>query len=184
MKFISHPGQFLPGVNLKKVINRMRLSVILAIVSICCASASVSYSQTTEITLHLQNATIKEILDEIKQQSDFSFWYRNEDIDLNKKVSVDVNKQNINNILDKLLKEQNLSYTIDDTHIIIYKKASLSTPFVLQQSKRITGIITDERGDPIIGANVVEKGTVNGIITEEIEALSTVMIWPMNQKAG
>ena len=37
---------------------------------------------------------------------------------------------------------------------------------IVQQAKKITGKVTDKMGDPIIGANIVEKGTTNGTITD------------------
>lgn len=37
---------------------------------------------------------------------------------------------------------------------------------VVQQSRKITGTVIDQNGEPVIGANVVEKGTTNGTITD------------------
>ena len=69
--------------------------------------------------------------------------------------------------MTQLLYGQDLAYTIDEKHIIIYKKDKSAEPQrQVQKQKRITGIVTDPNGDPIIGANVVEKGTTNGTITD------------------
>lgn len=84
------------------------------------------YSQVAEISLNLHNVTISEALEEIKQQSEYSFWYKNDEINLNEKISVKAKKQSINQILHSILSKQGLSYTIDDKHIIIYKK--MNTP--------------------------------------------------------
>ncbi|MDR3252301.1 MAG: carboxypeptidase-like regulatory domain-containing protein, partial [Tannerella sp.] len=141
----------------------MKLFTILVLLAIFCASASVTYSQEVKITLNLSNATVGKALDEIKKQSEFSFWYRSEEIDLNQTVSVSVRKQSIENVLTQLLSEQNLSYKIDEKHIIIYKKTGeLLTSQERQQSLRITGTVTDADGEALPGATVVEKGTTNG----------------------
>ncbi len=53
----------------------------------------------------------------------------------------------------------------------------------LQQGKKIKGVVRDETGEPIIGANVIEKGTSNGLITDldgafslEVKPGSTLVI--------
>lgn len=64
---------------LNKIFNIMRLSVVLCLLTIFCASANVSYSQVAEISLDLSNVTLKQALDEVKQQSEYSFWYRDKE---------------------------------------------------------------------------------------------------------
>lgn len=146
----------------------MRLSVVLCLLTIFCASANVSYSQVAEISLDLSNVTLKQALDEVKQQSEYSFWYRDKEINLNKKVSVRLNKQNINVVLDNLLAGQGLAYMIDEKHIIIYKKTEDTVPGeILQQIKRITGKVVDHKGETVIGANILVKHSDNnGTVTD------------------
>ena len=74
------------------------------------------------------------------------------------------NKQSINQVLHGILGKQGLSYTIDDKHIIIYKKNE--QPRMVQQDGKITGIITDQANVPIIGANVIVKGSSIGSISD------------------
>ena len=114
--------------------------------------------------MNLHNVTISEALEEIKQQSEYSFWYKNDEINLNEKISVKVAKQSIDQVLHGILVKQGLSYTIDDKHIIIYKGEAHSN--MDQKEKKITGVITDQNKEPIIGANVLVKGTTNGTITD------------------
>jgi TonB-linked SusC/RagA family outer membrane protein len=167
MNLLSNRRQITPILFYNKILSIMKLSVILLMTVIFGASASTDYSQKTEITLNLLNVTVQEALDAVKQQTGFSFWYRNEEIDLNKTVSVVAKKQDVRNVLNKILSEQNLSYTIDENHVVIYKKGQNRYTLPQQLTRNITGIVTDNRGEPIIGANVVEKGTTNGVITDE-----------------
>ena len=95
MKFISHTRHYMPNVNLKKTYNIMRLSVVLCMLSLFCASAKTGYSQVAEISLNLHNVTISEALEEIKHQSEYSFWYKNDEINLNEKISEKANKQRL-----------------------------------------------------------------------------------------
>lgn len=165
MKLNSPTGQHVPIVYLKKMINIMRLSILFCLLSIFCASATTMYSQVAEISLNLQNVTMLDAFNAIKQQSGYSFWYRNEEVDLDKKISVNVNKQEVGKVLEKLLFDQNLSYTIDDTHIVIYRKEQKASS-TGQNVRKVSGVIQEAQGTPIIGANVVIKGTTNGTITD------------------
>ncbi|MDR2920847.1 MAG: TonB-dependent receptor [Tannerella sp.] len=144
----------------------MKLIIILSMITFFCASANTSYSQVNNISLNLKNVTLEEALDEIKQKGDYSLWYKNEEINLNKKVSIQAKNKDIYQVLDDLLAGENLTYLIEDKHIIIHKKGTDSNTIARQQNKYITGTVTDEQGEPIIGANVIEKGTTNGIITD------------------
>ena len=134
--------------------------------TIFCASATVSYSQVNEISLHLEDATLEQALEAIKQQSEYSFWYRNDEINLGRKVSVNINNQNIANVLDRLLATQGLAYTINEKHIVIYKTNEKASHPIITNNKKITGKVTDEKNEPIIGANVVVKGSTTGTITD------------------
>jgi TonB-linked SusC/RagA family outer membrane protein len=136
-----------------------------------------------EVNLNLLNVSTQEVLDAIKQQTGFSFWYRDEEINLNKIISVNAKNQDVRSVLNAILSEQNLSYTIDEKHIVIYKKERGMSNLLQQQTHNIKGIVTDNRGEPIIGANVIEKGTTNGIITDingkyslNIQSASSVIV--------
>ncbi|MFR8356384.1 MAG: STN domain-containing protein [Parabacteroides sp.] len=128
----------------------MKITIILCLLTTFCTFASVGYSQTTEISLHLQGVTLQEALDEVKKQTEFSFWYRNEEVNLSKKVSVKIDRENIQEVMAQLLSGQDLTYAINEKHIIIYKKNS-SVEQQKQVQKRISGIVTDRNGEPVIG---------------------------------
>ena len=102
MHFKLNIRRYSPISHFHKIVNIMRLSLVLCMLTIFCASATVSYSQVNEISLHLEDATLEQALEAIKQQSEYSFWYRNDEINLGRKVSVNINNQNIANVLDRL----------------------------------------------------------------------------------
>lgn len=164
MNLNSNIRQTLSVCCLSKIFNIMKLSVVLCLLTIFCASAKVAHSQVTKISLQLENVTLKQALDAIKQQSEYSFWYRNEEINLDKKVSAQLNNQHVSVVLTKLLAEQGLTYMIDEKHIIIYKKEQENGS--LQRLKKISGTVKDAKGQTIIGTNVVIKGSTNGTVTD------------------
>lgn len=163
MKLFSQERFYVPKVHLKKTYNTMKLSVVLYTFTIFFASASMGYSQKAELSLNLRNATVVQALDEIKRQSDYSIWFKNDEVDLSKKISLHLSKQNINQVLHEILDNQGLSYTIEERHIVIFKKNGQEIP---QEKRGIKGIVTDSNGEPVIGANIIEKGTTNGTVTD------------------
>ena len=72
-------------------------------------------------------------------------------------INLNAKNKLVSEILDEITKNNNLTYKVTGKHIIITKTAITS-----QITKEIVGVVTDERGEPIVGANVVEKGTSNG----------------------
>lgn len=144
----------------------MRFTVTLLMVTIFCASANTGYSQVNNISLHLKNVTLGEALEEIKQKGEYSLWYRNEEINLNKRVSLQAENEEITQVLDDLLADQHLTYIVENRHIVIYKKENDPVKVQQQTGKQITGVIIDVAGEPVIGANIVEKGTTNGVVTD------------------
>ena len=89
------------------------------------------------------------------------FLYKSEDIDNSKQVDIQVKNRQVTDVLNELLKNTNLTYRISGKHITILKKDA-----VQQQKKKISGIVTDPDGIPVIGANVVIKGTTVGTVTD------------------
>jgi len=112
----------------------------------------------------MEDATVEQVLSAIEQESSFYFTYNIHQINANRRVSVKVKDRAVMEILDELFANESIKYTIDDKHIILYKENTVPSP-VTQQGRRVTGVIVDSSGEPIIGANVMEAGTMNGTIT-------------------
>lgn len=126
-------------------------------------SVASSYAQNTRIDLNMRKSTLKQVFKEIESQTEYTFFYNDEIVDLERVVDVNAKKETVESILHKVLKD--CTFSIDNKNILLIPKNTENKEF--QQAKRVvTGIVTDEYGDPIIGANVVEKGTTNGVITD------------------
>lgn len=141
----------------------MKHTLFMLIVFVFHGAAS-SYAQTTKIDLEVNQATLKQVFKEIESKTEFTFFYNDEVIDLEQIVNVHANKETIEAILDKLLTE--CAYIIDNRNILLVPKDSEFYPETPQQSgRKLTGVVVDINGEAIIGANVVEKGTTNGVVT-------------------
>lgn len=143
----------------------MKLTIVLMSFSFSLMHAASTYGQSTMLSLDITNMPVQNVLDEIESQSEFSFFYNNKQ--LNTKRIVTLKKQNTNvfAVLDELFANTNVAYSVLDKSIILTTRENkLST--VQQAGKRITGVVVDEKGETIIGANVIEKGTTNGTVTD------------------
>lgn len=140
----------------------MRLCLLFLICSVAQAFGSLTYSQSTTLTLKLNNVSIEEVLNRIEEQSEFHFLYNKDIVNVTKRVNISTDNKNVTEILNTLFKGEDITYIISDRQIVLNSKANASIP---QQNKKITGVVTDNTGSPIIGANIVEKGTTNGTIT-------------------
>lgn len=142
----------------------MKLSVFFLLCSICLAQAADSYAQKATVNIEMRNQTVKEVLNEIEKQSDFSFFFNIKHVDLQRIVSVVAEKSDIFKVLDKVFAGTSVHYSVVDRKIIL----STENQNALQNSgeKQVTGIVKDATGEPIIGANIVEKGTTNGVVTD------------------
>lgn len=158
---------------LQKILHVMRLAFFLVFIFSCCSWATTSsYAQNTEITLEAGNKTLKELFSEIEEKSEFIFFYNDEVIDLSRKVNVENSKQTLPELLDKILAGSKVRYTIIDRQVTFYKKSevdSLPVPTNPQQTQNILihGKVQDSSGEVIVGANIKEKGTTNGCISDE-----------------
>jgi TonB-linked SusC/RagA family outer membrane protein len=131
--------------------------------------AASSYSQSIRFDLDMKRTTLGKVFEEIEKQSEFSIIFLSKDVNLKETVDVQVHQQTVDVILDNVLKGQGLQYEIKDKHIIIYKQdaGTYANAGRQQAGKRITGTVTDAAtGEPVIGANVVEKGSANGTVTD------------------
>ncbi|WP_396635568.1 TonB-dependent receptor [Maribacter sp. R77961] len=146
----------------------MKISVILLLTSIFALQANDSYSQHTKVTLDLNNITIERLIDEIEDKTEFRFLYLIEDVNLNRVVTVKAKKEKVNTILDQVFGGTQTTYQIYDRQITLVKR---KVPVVEKLAKvkvqsAVSGTILDENGQPLPGANIVEKGTTNGTQTD------------------
>ncbi|MGS2763804.1 TonB-dependent receptor [Sinomicrobium sp. M5D2P9] len=174
MKFFTKPwdGPFLvPKPDLK-----MKLTVLLLVISLFQLRAAASYAQKTKITLNMQGVSVLEVIEEIEAISDFGFLYSEKDLDLEWKVSVKARKKGIEDILGTLFKDSPVSYNISDKLIILTKSGSVPNNSTdpkpnensreNQQQFEVNGTITDPEGNPLPGVNIIIKGTKQGTMSD------------------
>lgn len=143
----------------------MRGVILFILLGTLQSFANLSYSQSVKLSLNMENTTVQEVLATIEQKSGFYFTYNLEQVKVTRKVSVNFKDKTVPEVLDELFAKENIHYVINDKHIALYKGNERQV--VLQTKKEIKGVVTDKNGEPIPGANIIEKGNpTNGTITD------------------
>lgn len=123
------------------------------------------YGQERMITLNLSKVPLNTALKEIEKQTSMSVVYNTNDIDISRIISIKITKGSLDNVMNQLIKGTNVSFSIVDKHIVLSAKGN-----AVDQQKRVpitaTGIVTDAKGEPLIGVSVLIKGTSTGAITD------------------
>ncbi len=125
------------------------------------ASQTFLFAQNNvSITIKQNNISVIEALQAIEKQSKMFVAYNESQLKSQKNLDLNIDNQPIENVLTQILAGTGFSYQLKDNYIVIVPERQAST------QKRITGTITDENNEPVIGANILEKGTTNGTITD------------------
>jgi len=151
-----------------KILRIMKLTIGLMIVFGLSVSAT-SLSQKQTVNLSMQNATLFEIFKEIEKKTEYGFLFKDDQFDPSKTYSINVKNQGIQVILEQLLNEKDYNYTIIDNNVVI-SKINNDSGFVMyenyQQNLKVSGKVTDAKGEPLPGVNVYEKSNpTHGVIT-------------------
>jgi len=136
----------------------IRASLMAVICLLVQAATMKAYSQTTNVTLSFKNATVKQVLNDIEAKTTYHFLFNDQDVDVNRKVSLTDTKQDINDVLSQLFKGTDIVFRIEGKQIVLTKHKPIARP--------IKGTVKDEKGEPVIGASVVIQGTTQGTITD------------------
>jgi TonB-linked SusC/RagA family outer membrane protein len=151
---------------------KMKLTTLFLFAIIFSTYANNSYSQATKINLNLKSTTVAKVLDEIEATTQFRFVYNKKFVDLKRKVSIKVDEETIEVVLNNLFEETNTAYKVRDTQIILRGKEMMEQliqeeELVLEDPIEIKGKVTDSEGTPLPGATIMEKGTMNGITSDQ-----------------
>lgn len=146
----------------------MKITLFLLLFVTFQAYSSSSYSQNAKISIPRSELRVSEILDKIEAQTEYLFVYNKKSVDVRRTVNVDADNQPVSEVLDEIFNGTDIRYVMEGKNIVLTKQNETATEAITavqQENKPVKGVVTDMQGEPIIGANVVEKGTTNGVIT-------------------
>lgn len=120
------------------------------------------------ISVNLKNVPLKTVIAEIERQANYLFVYDEKVIDINRRVSLNVKNAKAEDVLKSVLSGTNIIYTFEAKNIVLKLKATKETdnPVNLQKAKIVSGKVTDNQGEPVIGATVKLEGSSIGTITD------------------
>ena len=137
--------------------------LVAALVALCPGI----WAQTGRtVSLDLKGVSVREFFSQIERQTDYTFSYRDSEIEDCPAVTVKVRNASLEQVLKSELPKLSLQYTIVGHKIVITPLPQTSQPSPQVVSQSVTGCVTDATGEGVMGAGVLVKGTSSGVITD------------------
>ena len=141
-------------------------------------------AQDKKVTVHVTNEPLSNVLADLSKQSDYKFFYSDDVTDPNMKVTLNVSDQPLKDVLELIFKGKDISFQLKNKQILLFRKSAAAVPNdETPDLKKVSGSITDEKGEPIIGANIIIKNQGKGTISDadgryslEVPARSSLLI--------
>ncbi|RGM90187.1 SusC/RagA family TonB-linked outer membrane protein [Phocaeicola vulgatus] len=151
-------------VEIKHLFRMMRNTLLALFVFAGTAFATESYSQTMKVTVVADNVSTGKVISEIEKQTDYLFVYNVNEVNLKRNVKVNAQNKSVAEVLNKVFEGTDIYYAMEGKNIMLMSKAKDGE--AVQQANKVTGIVKDANGEPVIGANVMVKGQSIGTITD------------------
>ncbi len=150
---------------IQKIPIAMRITFMLIFAIVFQMQATNAYSQSSKISLDMKNISVEKVLQTIEERSEYYFLFNSKLIDVDRKIDIKAQNESISSVLDRLFDTEKVRYEVKGSQIILQPQEKTN---VTQQApkKQIRGNVVDESGEPIIGANIIERGTSNGTVTD------------------
>lgn len=149
---------------LQKLLRVMKLTFIFILAFVLGAKAT-GFSQSGKLNLNMKNGTLVDALEQIEDQSEYYFYYNNDEIRSVTNISIKANNGKIEDVLTALLSGTGLTYEVVDRFIVVRKGENTVAGLQGQQQKTVTGKVVDSSGLPLPGVSIVVKGMTKGVIT-------------------
>lgn len=158
-----------------KFLNVMKISTFLLSACAFSAFATPTSSQNAKINISGAGITIGEFIDQVEKQTDYLFVYSKNEVNTDQTLAVNSGNKTVSQYLNEVFNGSNLRYAFENDYIVLTRSNAPS----VQQTKTVTGVVLDSQGEPVIGANVIIKGTTQGTITD-IDGKYTIEDVPAN----
>lgn len=165
MKKVSE-NVFPPSGKIKKLWLTMKFSFLILF---CLAMQSFIELEAQKLTVKMENASLEEILWNLRKQTKFVFLYSNQDVEPFKGLNVSVENENMEVVMKEVLKNTNLEYSVTNDAIVIRKKMPdnrVKFAAAQQKMRTIQGTVMDKRKELLPGVTIMVKGTTYGGTTD------------------
>lgn len=125
------------------------------------------HSQNKMVTLHLEGVSLEEVIQSLKLQTDYGFFYNIDSKDIKKmtSISVDVKNMALEDVLSQILRGTNLSYTIVNDVVILNARSAVVVNDSLGKNHMLVGRVLDMNKEPLPGVTVRLENTNMGTAT-------------------
>jgi TonB-dependent starch-binding outer membrane protein SusC len=120
------------------------------------------------VTLHFEKATVQQVLETLEKQTGYVFLYKDEIFNPARRYSIDFTDVPFEEVLKSVSEKAGVDYEIrSNRQVILTKKegALLTREVIQQQQRTITGVVTDQRGQPLPGVTIIVPGTTIGTVS-------------------
>lgn len=136
----------------------------VALTMLLCLPGNVMAQTDTKVSINVNNALVRTVLEELQRETKVHFVYDEENIDREKRVSLSYSQTPLKVVLDDFCKQTSLRYEVKRNLILILPaKGSAGKS---KQAFYMNGVVTDENGESIIGATIMVGGSNQGTVTD------------------
>ena len=145
----------------------MKITLFLLLFVIFQVYSGNCYSQNARVSIQNARLRVGQVLEQIESQTEYLFVYNKQNVDVRRTVDINASNQTVSEVLDQMFKGTDIKYVMEGKNIVLTKNSRSveDKTDTLQEMAIVRGKVTDSKGEPIIGANILEKGTANGVIT-------------------
>jgi TonB-dependent starch-binding outer membrane protein SusC len=158
-------GSFIRGSVNKQFFLFMKLTAILLLAAALQVSAK---GMSQNVTLNYKNVPVKKVFKEIIRQTGVSIIYKESDIDLLSKVSISVKNAPLEEALNICFKNEPYKFQLVNNTVVISPNATSINRNEIKVPPspiEVTGKVSSETGEPLVGVSIVVKGTTKGTST-------------------
>lgn len=157
---------------LRRILNnsnlKMKFTLLFLFTSLLQGYASSSYGQNNKVTMDVNGVALTNVFKIIEDQTDFRFFYNRNELNVNQKIDLNVQKKQLVEVLGKLFNNTTISYQILGNQIVLKKVEKQKGERVssVMDQKQIEGVVTDAVGIPLVGVTVLIEGTRTATSTD------------------
>lgn len=150
----------------KKMMLKMKMVLLFTLLLNFSVSA-VTYSQLNKVSLNMANVSLEQVFLELRRQTDINFFYSIDKIKDIHSISIKTEHADLNEVLDKLLKNTSLTYSLFENVVVIKDKPIEESLPSGPVETQVEGNVKDQKGNPLPGVTIRIKGTSIGTVTDD-----------------
>ena len=137
----------------------------LCIILVCLFSFSLSantLAQRERVNMKLQEVSLRQVLEQIREQTKLQFMMSKEQGERVGRVSVNAENETVAEVLDKVLASTGLTWVVKEDIIVVKERPQQQ----IQNPACVKGVVKDKKGTPLPWVTIVIKGTTMGVVSE------------------